>query len=82
VRFDSPEAIRAALLPEQIGDFEAALLAGGPDVLRCWRRIALMTEPDPAGQRQLFATVDEIRRTGRPRPGSMSWEEVKAALGL
>lgn len=54
-RFGSPEAIRAALLPEQVGEFDAALTAARRTlrldqlrhVLRMWRRMALMTEQDP-----------------------------------
>ncbi len=89
-RFTSPEAIRAALLPEQLGDFDAALIAARHTlrldelrrVLRAWRRIALLTEQDPDQHRQMFATAANIRRTGRPRPGSVSWADLKTDLGL
>ena len=93
-KFDSPETIRAALLPEQTDEFdaayEAALIAARHTlhldelrrVLRTWRRVALLTEQDPEGQRQLVATVAEIRRTGEARPGSMPWTELKKDLGL
>jgi hypothetical protein len=47
-----------------------------------WRRQALMTELDPDGHRQMLAAVTEVQRTGRPRPGSVSWSELKAELGL
>ena len=89
-RFGSPEAIRAALLPEQVGEFDAALTAARQTlhlnqlrhVLRMWRRMALMTERDPAGHRQMLATAAEVQRTGRPWPGSVPWSELKAELGL
>ncbi|MGH3963662.1 MAG: DUF6247 family protein [Pseudonocardiaceae bacterium] len=93
-RFDSPEAIRAALLPEQVGEFDAAFDAALTaarqtlhldqlrHVLRMWRRMALMTEQDPDGHRQMLVTAAEVQRTGRPRPGSVSWSELTTELGL
>lgn len=93
-KFGSPEAIRAALLPEQVADFDAAYDAALTaarqtlhldqlrHVLRVWRRMALMTEQDPDGHRVMRATAAEVRRTGRPRPGSVSWAELKSELGL
>jgi hypothetical protein len=93
-RFGSPEAIRAALLPEQVGEFatafDAALTAARQTlhldqlrhVLRMWRRMALMTEQDPDDHRQMLTTAAEIQRTGRSRPGSVPWSELKAELGL
>lgn len=93
-KFSSPKAIRAALLPEQVGEFDAAfdaaLLAARQTwdldqlhhVLRMWRRQALMAEQDPEGHRQMLATIAEVQRTGRPRPGSVPWSELKADLGL
>jgi hypothetical protein len=89
-RFGSPEAIRAALLPEQVSEFDAALTAARQTlhldqlrhVLRRWRRIALMTEQDPDDHRQMLVTAAEVQRTGRPRPGSVPWSELKAELGL
>jgi uncharacterized protein DUF6247 len=93
-KFGSPEAIRAALMTEQVGEFDAAFDAALivarqtlhldqlRHVLRMWRRQALMTERDPEGHRQMLATVAEVQRTGRPRPGSVPWSELKAELGL
>jgi hypothetical protein len=51
-------------------------------VLRMWRRMALLAELDPEGHRQMLATVAEVGRTGRLRPGSVPWSELKAELGL
>jgi hypothetical protein len=92
-KFGSPEAIRAALLTEQVGEFDAAfdaaLIAARQTlrldqlrhVLRVWRRQALMTELDPEGHRQMLAAIAEVQRTGRPRPGSVPWSELNAELG-
>lgn len=89
-RFGSPEAVRAALLPEQVGEFDAALAAARQTlhldqlrhVLRMWRRMALMSEQDPDGHRQMLVTVAEVQRAGRPRPGSVSWSELTTELSL
>ncbi|MGQ0839148.1 DUF6247 family protein [Actinokineospora sp.] len=93
-RFGSPAAIRGALLPEQVGEFDAAFdgaltaarqtlhLDQLRHVLRMWRRMALMTEQDPDGHRQMLVTSAEVQRTGRPRPGSVSWSDLKVDLGL
>ena len=93
-RFGSPEQIRAALLPEQVHEFDAAFDAALTmarhtlrldqlrEVLRMWRRQALMTEQDPQGHRRMLATVTEVRRTGRPHPESVPWSVLKAELGL
>lgn len=93
-RFNSPEEIRAALPAEQIPEFDAAFDAalGSArrtlrldqlrDVLRVWRRQALLAERDPEGHRQMLAAAAEVTRTRAPRPGSVSWSELKAELGL
>jgi hypothetical protein len=92
-RYGSPEAIRAALLPEQVGEFDAAFDAALTSarrtlhldelrhVLLAWRRVALLTQMDPDAHRETLSAIAEIRRTGAPRAGSMSWEELKAELG-
>jgi len=41
-----------------------------------------MTEQDPDDHRQMLVTAAEVQRTGRPRPGSVPWSELKAELGL
>ncbi|MFD9890166.1 DUF6247 family protein [Amycolatopsis sp. NPDC059027] len=93
-KFSSPEAIRAALLPEQLDEFdaafEAALVAARQtlrldrlrEVLRTWRRVALLTERDPEGYRRMLASAAEVHRTGRPRPGSVTWDKLQTELGL
>jgi hypothetical protein len=89
-RFGSPAAIRAALLPEQAGAFDAALTTARHTlqldqlrhVLLVWRRVALLTEEDPDQYRQMLASATEVARTARPRPGSVSWTELRAELGI
>ncbi|ONI89044.1 hypothetical protein ALI144C_05455 [Actinosynnema sp. ALI-1.44] len=93
-KFASPEAIRAALLPAQKAEFDAAYdaaltaarqtlqLDALRQVLRTWRRMALLTELDPDTQRRMLDDAAEIQRTGQPRPDSVSWTELKKDLGL
>ena len=93
-RFGSPVAIRAALLPEQVGEFDAAFDAALTaarqtlrldqlrDVLQVWRRVALLTEEDPDRYRQMLVSAAEVVRTRRPRPGSVPWTELRAELGI
>lgn len=93
-RFGSPEAIRAGLLPEQVGEFDlafdAALTAARQtlrldqlrQVLQVWRRVALLTERDPEGYRRMLAAAAEVKMAGRPRAGSVSWAELRAELDV
>jgi hypothetical protein len=93
-RVDSPAAIRAALLPEQTAEFDAAydaaLTAARKTlrlddlhrVLSTWRRMALLTDQDPDRQRKMLAAETEIRKTGQSRPGSVSWDDLSKELGL
>lgn len=93
-RFGSPAAIRAALLPEQVAEFDTAYDAALTSarqtlsldqlhhVLRVWRRVAWQTATDPDSQREVVDAVAEIRRTGAAREGSVSWDDLKAELGI
>ena len=93
-KFRSPADIRAALLPEQQDAFDAAFdvaltaarktlqLDELQDMMRVWRRQALLTEQDPEGQRHMLAAAAEVQRTGRPRAGTVSWSELKTEFGL
>jgi|GEM_PF-1100955 len=93
-RFGSPEAIRAGLLPEQVGEFDAAFDAALTaarqtlrldqlrQVLQVWRRVALFTERDPEGYRRVLAAEAEVRAEGRPRSGSVSWADLRAELDV
>ncbi|MEU4807426.1 DUF6247 family protein [Actinosynnema sp. NPDC023587] len=92
--FGSPEAIRAALLPEQQGEFDAAYDAALTaarqtlrldqlhHVLRVWRRVAWLTRQDPDAQRRTFTAAAEVARAGESRPGSVSWTDLRAELGV
>lgn len=91
-RFASPEAIRGGLLPEQVGEFDAAFDAALTaarrtlrldqlrSVLQVWRRVALLTERDPERYRAMAAAAAEVRESGRPRSGTVSWAELQAEL--
>jgi hypothetical protein len=93
-RFGSPAAIRAALLPEQAAEFDAAYDAALTSarqtlsldqlhqVVRVWRRVAWQTETDADALKGMAVAVAEVRRTGSPREGSVSWQELKAELGI
>jgi hypothetical protein len=92
--FGSPEAIRAGLLSEQQEEFDAAFDAALTaarqtlrldqlhHVLQVWRRIAWLTRQDPDAQRRAVAAAAEIAETGRPRPGSVSWTDLRNELGI
>ena len=92
-RFGSPASIRAALLPEQAAEFDAAYDAALTaarqtlsldqlhHVLRVWRRVAWQTETDADALKEMADAAAEVRRTGAPRDGSVSWQELKAELG-
>ncbi|MFC0544081.1 DUF6247 family protein [Kutzneria chonburiensis] len=93
-RFGSPASIRAALLSEQVAEFDAAYDAALTaarqtlsldqlhQVLRVWRRVAWQTETDANALREMADATAEVRRTGTPRDGSVSWQELKAELGI
>jgi hypothetical protein len=80
-------------VPEQTGEFDAAFDAALTaarrtphldqlrDTLQAWRRVALLTRQDPDAARRLAATIADIRRSGAPRPGSVSWTDLRAQLG-
>ena len=93
-RFGSPASIRAALLPEQVAEFDAAYDAALTaarqtlsldqlhQVVRVWRRVAWQTERDADALKEMADATAEVRRTGAPRDGSVSWQELKAELGI
>jgi Family of unknown function (DUF6247) len=93
-RFDSPREIRAALLPEEVGDFDAAYqqaLRSASETLSLevlqatlasWRRIARMTQADPAGHRRMLEQVKRTLRTGELPEGAVDWEQFRTELGV
>jgi hypothetical protein len=92
--FDSPREIRAALLPEEVGDFDAAYqqalklasetlsLEALQDTLSSWRRIAQMTQADPTGHRQMLAQAKRTRRTGQLPDDAVDWNQFRTELGV
>ncbi|SFB48351.1 hypothetical protein SAMN05216266_113130 [Amycolatopsis marina] len=92
--FDSPRAIRAALLPEEVPSFDAAYqqalreaaetlsLEALHSTLANWRRIARMTQADPAGHRRMLQQAERTLRTGQPPENGIEWKQLRAELGV
>lgn len=90
----TPAEIRAALLLEEQPIFDreygnaldaarsSFLLDELNDTLEAWRRIAWMTQADPAAHRRMLAQVEHTLRTGEKPHGTLPWPELKARLGL
>lgn len=90
--FTSPGDIRAALLPEETEafdrDYRQALKIAADTLsldelhktLAHWRRIARMTQSDPAAHRRMLAQAEQTLRTGQLPPGTTSADEVRAHL--
>lgn len=88
----TPAAIRAALLPEEVADFDRdykqALKIAGETLsldevhktLEHWHRIACMTHADPEAHRQMLQRAEQTLRTGEPPAGTVSADEVKALI--
>jgi Family of unknown function (DUF6247) len=93
-RFDSPREIRAALLPEEVGDFDAAYqqalrlasetlsLEALQATLASWRRIARMTQADPAGHRRMLEQAKRRLRTRQLPEDAVDWEQFRTELGV
>jgi Family of unknown function (DUF6247) len=89
-KLDTPEAIRAALLPEEAGDFDKAWRqartfadeAGQQAVLDNYRRIARQTLVDPGAHRRMLAEARQRMTTGALPAGAGLWNDLKAELGL
>ncbi|MFI9009911.1 DUF6247 family protein [Actinosynnema sp. NPDC053489] len=89
----TPEAIRAALLPEERDAFDAdcrhalgqaveqSSLQPVRDVLDHWWRIATVTRHDPAAHRRMLARVDQTL-TGQTPPRLRTWDELRTERGL
>ncbi|MEV2274967.1 MULTISPECIES: DUF6247 family protein [unclassified Nocardiopsis] len=87
----SPKEIRAALLPEEVGDFdreyrrvmndarESLDLSELNKCLERWWRVA-MSSRDPEAHRHMLDVADRAQR-GEPI-SSVPWSELKAELGL
>jgi len=91
----TPAQIRAALTPEDAVRFDehwrTAMqratdrldLAEVHEILEHWRRIAWLTSAHgPDGYRRMLARAEETLRTRTGPPGTVSWSQLKAELGL
>ena len=90
----TPEAIRAALLPEERDRFdencrwalgraaEEQSVAPVHEVLDQWHQIARMTRLDPAAHRRMLQRIADTRRTGEVSGATRTWAEVRARRGL
>lgn len=88
----TPRAIREALLPEEVADFDAsyrqALRTAGETLsldelhrtLEHWHRIARMTQADPEAHRRMLQRAEHILRTGKSDGPTFSSEQVKALI--
>ncbi|MEU6646937.1 DUF6247 family protein [Saccharomonospora sp. NPDC046836] len=93
-RFDSPRAIRAALLPEEVAAFDTAYQQSLRDAseslslealqatLANWRRIARMTQADPAAHRRMLQQAERTRQTGQPPENATDWQQLRTELGV
>ena len=87
----APAAIREALLPEEIGDFdreyrqvmaeatEGRDLTPVLDMLERWRRIALSSR-DAQAHRRMLARADQMREGAEV--ATEPWPETRRRLGL
>lgn len=90
----SPAQIRAVLLDEERPEFDRqfrwALAAASESfsldelrtTLQSWRRIAWMTHTDPEAHRRMLSAAARTLTTGERPAGSVSWDQVRAELGL
>jgi hypothetical protein len=87
---DSPRAIRAALLPEEAGEFDRAWRQaqafanedGQQVILAHWRLIAGQTLADPAAHRRMLREAKRRLATGALPEDAGTWDELKVELGL
>jgi hypothetical protein len=87
----TPREIRAALLPEEVGQFDSAwraALARATEaldlsevhaVLDCWRRIARMTQANPEAHRRMLAKAERALAGELPEP-TVTIEEHRALI--
>jgi Family of unknown function (DUF6247) len=89
----SPAQVRAALIPEDIAEFdrqwnavvatatETLDLSGVHRTLQSWRRIAWLTTANgPDGYRRMLARADRTLRTGELPRDNVPLDQVKALL--
>lgn len=91
----SPAQIRQALNPEDAADFDRQWqrlmqlatdkldLTEVHEALECWRWVAWMTSAHgPNLYRKTLASAEQRLRTGERADGAVSWDQLKAELGL
>lgn len=91
----SPREVRAALIPDEVDDFDrqwrAALaeaaesldLAGVFETLDAWRRRATIIQHlGPDDYRRMLAQAEHTLRTGEPPPGTKAYtgDEIRALI--
>ena len=89
----SPARVRAALIPEDIAEFDRqwrAVMATATEsldlsevyrTLESWRRVAWLTSArGHDGYRRLLADAEHRTGTGERSPGAISWDELRAQL--
>jgi hypothetical protein len=88
----TPRAIRSALLPEEVADFDRAYqhalktaadtlsLEELQSTLQYWHRIARMTQADPEAHRRMLQRAEQILRTSELPAGSVPADDVKALI--
>lgn len=87
-----PVAIRACLTPYVAAEFDREWeyvleqakhskdLTGVQDLLRKWRHFAYAELRDPGSYFGVLAKAARIQATGRPEPGSVSADEIRALI--
>jgi Family of unknown function (DUF6247) len=91
----SPARVRAALLPEDVAEFDrqwqdvmtrairALDLTEVHRTLNTWRRVAWVTAATgPERYRATLAGAQDRLRTGERHPQATPWHQLKAELGL
>jgi len=89
----SPARVRAALIPEDVAEFdrqwreamaaatETLDLTAVHQTLESWRRIAWLTTANgPDGYRRILVRAEQTLRTGELPPGSVPLDQVKALI--
>ncbi|MDT7675685.1 MAG: hypothetical protein QOD82_3587 [Pseudonocardiales bacterium] len=85
----SPARVRAALIPEDVAEFDrqwrAAMAAATEslDLAAVHRTVesGLISARGHVGYRRLLADAERRTRTGERAPGAVSWEELRTQLG-
>ncbi|GGP87116.1 DUF6247 family protein [Saccharothrix coeruleofusca] len=89
----TPEAIRAALLPEERDAFDAdcrhalgqaaaeSSLEPVRSVIEQWWRIATVTRHDPAAHRRMLGRIDQTRTAGQTPGRLRTWDELQTERG-